>query len=97
MPEADERCACGKPLHVRDPVSAAQVRRLVAELRSSVARGAARVPEPRRARQLGPTVSVTIPGVGSCRVPRYWIALHGLKAQELPALAARYGWAREEA
>jgi hypothetical protein len=25
-------------------------------------------------------------------VPRVWIAAHGLKADELPALAERYGW-----
>ena len=40
----------------------------------------------------GPTVQVTVPG-GAWHVPRHWIALHGLRAAELPALARRYGWA----
>lgn len=26
------------------------------------------------------------------RVPRVWIAMHGLKARELPELAERHGW-----
>jgi hypothetical protein len=36
-----------------------------------------------------PDVAVTVPA-GSWRVPRIYIAVHGLKAEELPALAARY-------
>ena len=43
-------------------------------------------------RDLGPTVNVTVDGVGAWRVPRVWIGMHGLKAVDLPALAARYGW-----
>lgn len=38
-----------------------------------------------------PHVKATIPG-GTWRVPRIWVAAHGLKADELPALAERYGW-----
>lgn len=33
---------------------------------------------------------------GAWRVPRAYIAFHGLKAVELPMLATRYGWAEEE-
>jgi hypothetical protein len=43
---------------------------------------------------LGVSVEVTVEGVGSWMVPRHYIALHGIKAADLPALAARYGWAR---
>ncbi len=43
--------------------------------------------------RLGPTVTVTTP-TGSWLVPRVWIAFHGLRAWELPALAVRYGWSR---
>jgi hypothetical protein len=39
----------------------------------------------------GPTVEITT-HAGCWRVPRIWVALHGLKAWELPALADRYGW-----
>jgi hypothetical protein len=40
------------------------------------------------------TVRVRI-GDGRCwRVPRIYIAAHGLKAGDLPALAARYGFER---
>ena len=39
----------------------------------------------------GVTVKVRTPA-GAWLVPRHWIALHGLAAQELPDLAARYGW-----
>jgi hypothetical protein len=42
--------------------------------------------------ELGPDVRVTVPG-GSWLVPRVFIAAHGLKAGEVPALAAEYGWA----
>jgi hypothetical protein len=40
-------------------------------------------------RGLPPDVVITTPA-GSWRVPRIYIAVHGLKAEELPALAARY-------
>jgi hypothetical protein len=33
-----------------------------------------------------------LPGGGSWRVPRLFIACHGLKATDLPQLAAVYGW-----
>ena len=39
----------------------------------------------------GPDVTVETPA-GRWRVPRAWIAAHGLKADEVPALAGRYGW-----
>lgn len=39
----------------------------------------------------GETVQVTTPG-GSWWVPRAFIALHGIKAEDLGALADRYGW-----
>jgi len=32
--------------------------------------------------------------VGNWRVPRVFIACHGLKAADLPAVAARYGFER---
>jgi hypothetical protein len=38
-----------------------------------------------------PRMPVTIPA-GSWRVPRIYIACHGLKAQDIPELAGRYGW-----
>lgn len=34
--------------------------------------------------------------VGTWRVPRHFIALHGLKAEELPALAKTFEWEKEE-
>lgn len=40
---------------------------------------------------LGPDMNVTTPA-GSWRVPRHYIALHGVQADELPALAARLGF-----
>ena len=43
--------------------------------------------------QLGERVTVTTPA-GSWEVPRVWIAVHGLAAEDLPLLAAVYGWAR---
>jgi hypothetical protein len=42
--------------------------------------------------QLGPTVLISL-DEGAWRVPRHYVALHGLAARELPALAKRYGWA----
>jgi len=40
------------------------------------------------------SVPVRVPDVGCWLVPRIYIAVHGLKAEELPALAERYGFAR---
>jgi len=41
---------------------------------------------------LGPHVVVTVAGLGSWQVSRMYIAMHGLQAQDLPALAEKYGW-----
>jgi hypothetical protein len=38
-------------------------------------------------------VTVSAPG-GSWRVPRLYIACHGLKAADVPQLAAVHGWER---
>lgn len=43
---------------------------------------------------LGPTVPVEVLGHGKWEVPRHYIALHGIKAAELPDLARRFGWKR---
>jgi hypothetical protein len=43
----------------------------------------------------GPDVTITTPE-GSWRVPRHYIALHGVKAVDLPALAVQYGWVKVE-
>ena len=43
----------------------------------------------------GETVIVSTPD-GTWDVPRIWIGFHGLKADELPELAARYGWPKAE-
>lgn len=43
--------------------------------------------------ELGETVVVTAPA-GSWHVPRVFIAMHGLKAEELASLADKYGWRR---
>lgn len=40
----------------------------------------------------GPVIRITTPQ-GRWLVPRIYIAAHSLVAAELPALAARYGWA----
>lgn len=40
---------------------------------------------------LGPLIDIQI-GARTYKVPRHYIALHGLKALELPALALKYGW-----
>jgi hypothetical protein len=42
-------------------------------------------------RGLPADVPVKVPG-GCWRVPRIFIAVHGLKAAELPALAEKYGF-----
>lgn len=39
----------------------------------------------------GVNVKVQIAG-RAYMVPRHWIALHGLKAREVPVLAKKYGW-----
>jgi hypothetical protein len=41
---------------------------------------------------LPPDETVTVAGSGSWKVPRVYVAVHGLKAVEVPALAERYGW-----
>lgn len=41
--------------------------------------------------ELGPTQPVTTPR-GTWRVPRHYVALHGLSSDALPYLAARFGW-----
>jgi hypothetical protein len=41
---------------------------------------------------LPPEVAVVVEG-GGWLVPRIYIAVHGLKADDLPELAGRYGWA----
>jgi hypothetical protein len=41
---------------------------------------------------LPPEVAVVVEG-RAWLVPRIYIAVHGLKADELPGLAERYGWA----
>lgn len=43
---------------------------------------------------LGETQPVTVQGLGTWMVPRHYVALHGLKAAELPELAGRYGWVK---
>lgn len=42
---------------------------------------------------LPPLMRVFVPDVGCWLVPRIYIAVHGLKADELPALAEQYGFA----
>jgi hypothetical protein len=44
-------------------------------------------------RDLGENVIITT-SQGVFHVPRHYIALHGIKEQELPALAQKYGWRR---
>lgn len=46
--------------------------------------------------QLGPNVTVAVPGLGEWAVPRHFIALHGLRSSELPDLAARFGFERTD-
>lgn len=36
--------------------------------------------------ELGPEIVVTVAGAGSFRVPRHYIALHGLAGKDLPDL-----------
>ena len=42
--------------------------------------------------RLGPTIEVAVIGGKKFKVPRHYIALHGIKATELPELAARLGF-----
>lgn len=49
-------------------------------------------------RKWGPTIDVQVGGADRAyKVPRHYIALHGLKARELDMLAWRYGWERVDA
>ena len=68
MTRDDERCACGRPLHYRDPLLRALMDRMVAEC--------------------GPTIHISTGG-RTWKVQRHWLALHGLKATELAAIAQR--------
>ena len=43
-------------------------------------------------RELGPTVKVAVLGHGAWLVPRHYIALHGIRAAELPELALTHGF-----
>ena len=45
--------------------------------------------------QLGPLVTVKT-AEGAWLVPRHFIALHGISAKAMPALATQYGFARVE-
>jgi hypothetical protein len=42
-------------------------------------------------RELGAVVRMVTPD-GAWAVPRHYIALHGIRAWELPELAKKYGW-----
>jgi len=44
--------------------------------------------------QLGPDLSplVIMVNTGDYKVPRLWIAAHGIKGSEIALLAAKYGW-----
>lgn len=43
-------------------------------------------------RDLGPTIPVEVVE-GTFLVPRHYVALHGIKAEDVAQLAAHYGWA----
>jgi hypothetical protein len=43
--------------------------------------------------ELGPDIKVETPA-GAWLIPRHYIALHGIKAPDIPLLAAVYGWPR---
>jgi hypothetical protein len=43
-------------------------------------------------RGYGETISLTILGFGTWKVPRHYIALHGVKGTDIPELARRFGW-----
>ncbi len=42
--------------------------------------------------ELGPDVVMTLAGAGIWRVPRHYVALHGVRLVDLPELAERFGW-----
>ena len=42
--------------------------------------------------ELGPLITVEMVKGQRYRVPRIWIAAHGITGETLPDLAARYGW-----
>ena len=45
--------------------------------------------------ELGEFIPIQIAGTAATfEVPRHYIALHGIKAREIPELARRYGWKR---
>jgi hypothetical protein len=44
--------------------------------------------------QRGEFIPVHVPG-GDYMVPRHYIALHGIRAMEVPELAVRYGWEKK--
>jgi hypothetical protein len=44
---------------------------------------------------LGPTVDVLV-GERGWKVPRHYIALHGVHGRDLPALAEQHGWEKVE-
>lgn len=46
-------------------------------------------------RRLGETILISVSGRGWI-VPRHYVALHGIKASELPVLARRYGFPEVE-
>jgi hypothetical protein len=41
---------------------------------------------------LPPEVIIRVPGLAAWKVPRIFIAVHGLRAADLPDLAPRYGF-----
>jgi len=45
-------------------------------------------------RELGALIPFWIGAEEGYMVPRHYVALHGVKASELPELAKRYGWKR---
>jgi hypothetical protein len=65
------KCACGKPLHYKDPAQRKKVEALVKEL--------------------GENIPVNV-GSRTWLVPRHFIALHGLKSDELEWLPYKYGF-----
>jgi hypothetical protein len=40
------------------------------------------------------TIDVTIAGHGTWRVPKIYIAVHGMVGRDVPNLAEQYGWER---
>lgn len=45
---------------------------------------------------LGPTIAVSTPE-GTWEIPRHYIALHGLRTEDVPDLAGRYHWEKRNA